>query len=58
MNKAILIIDMPKNCRECPLAQNESNPLEETYVCSVTRKWLIDKECDNRQKWCPLRGSE
>lgn len=55
MSKALLVMDMPKSCRECPLAQNESYPLEEAYMCSVTRKWVIDKECESRQNWCPLK---
>ena len=55
MNKAILVIDMPKNCRECTLAQNKTIPLEEAYSCTLTRKWVIDKECDSRPSGCPLK---
>ena len=46
---------MPKNCRECPLAKNESIVLEEAYNCLPKRKWVTDRECESRQNWCPLK---
>lgn len=55
MSKAILVIDMPKNCRECPLAKNESIVLEEAYNCLPKRKWVTDRECESRPNWCPLK---
>lgn len=55
MCKAILVMDMPKSCRECPLAQNKSICIEESYICSPKRKWVTDKECESRPDWCPLK---
>lgn len=55
MSKAILVMDMPKSCRECSLAENRSIQLEESYICSPKRKWATDKECESRQNWCPLK---
>ena len=55
MSKAMLVMDMPKSCRECSLAENRSIQLEESYICSPKRKWVTDKECENRQNWCPLK---
>lgn len=58
MSKAVLVMDMPKSCDECPFSQiYESpdglveceNPLSEEYGCDVS-----DYEM-KRPKGCPLR---
>ena len=49
MNKAILIIDMPDGCRECPLC-GEDHMTYRDY-CRITDQyiWTLDKP-----DWCPL----
>ena len=55
MDKAILVIDMPTCCRECPIcasyAESAFSPRE--YWCVAYE----NKEVDPRVKpdWCPLR---
>ena len=50
MNKAILVIDMPACCRECPLC-GEDHMTYRDY-CRVTNNhiWTLDKP-----DWCPLK---
>lgn len=51
MEKAILILDMPENCIECPIAG-----IMETYIyCNVAERGTIDEEAETRPDWCPLR---
>lgn len=45
MSKAILIMDMPNACYECPC--------EADYVCQAKCKEI--DEIDKVQEWCPLR---
>ena len=53
MNKAILVIDMPKNCWECPLSENwEAIPSVEECHCILTN---IDVDKFNKPDWCPLK---
>lgn len=50
MTKAILVIDMPDCCRECPLCGED----RQTYrdYCRITADyiWTLDKP-----EWCPLK---
>lgn len=50
MNKAILVIDMPACCRECPLC-GEDHMTYRDY-CRITDEhiWTLDKP-----DWCPLK---
>lgn len=48
--KAILVIDMPSNCDECPLCDYEYNECKgKTDI--KPKVWVSDE----RQPWCPLR---
>lgn len=55
MDRAILILDMPESCMECPIGQNMSIPIEICIRCPITKKCAIDAETETRPKWCPLR---
>ena len=60
MSKAVLMIDMPNNCRGCPLHTHvewagsicvpESN---KDYINLY--KQLTNEDLHNRPEWCPLR---
>ena len=53
MDKAILVIDMPSCCYECPLCVAwEVVPAVEEYYCAVA-----NNDVDRRHKpdWCPLK---
>ena len=53
MNKAILVIDMPKRCANCPLrcSVNGFQPF-----CTITFETLSDNEYYNtKPTWCPLK---
>lgn len=54
MSKAVLVMDMPSSCMECPIGQNESIPLETCIRCPFG-KCVIDAETETRPDWCPLR---
>lgn len=57
MKKAVLVMDMPKNCRECRLKYD----CELRYICTnpLKGKYRIDvtKHVQNETKsdWCPLK---
>lgn len=54
MNKAILVIDMPRNCSECPICEIwEAIPSCEEYYCNVAKSDNVDQY--KRPDWCPLR---
>jgi hypothetical protein len=56
MPKAILELEMPKNCKNCPLKYyldySERNYPWEDYACIITGKGIADK---GRQPDCPLK---
>ena len=52
--KAILVLEMPKNCLECPLGKNMSIPIETCIQCPLG-KCAIDEETETRPNWCPLK---
>ena len=55
MAKAILIIDMPKSCLECPCSKFNSN-IESHWECEATGMELSDIDLDiERPILCPLR---
>ena len=54
MSKAILVMDMPKNCLECPIGKNMSICIEVCIQCPFGR-CAIDDEAETIPKWCPLR---
>lgn len=51
MDKAILVIDMPKNCFDCPLCINDEYGL--SLKCCLRYKEYVDK--DGKPDWCPLK---
>ena len=56
MPKAILELEMPRNCKNCPLKYyldySERNYPWEDYVCTITGKGIADK---GRRSDCPLK---
>lgn len=52
MSKAVLVIDMPKNCSECPCREVDSF-LDEN--CRAVRRKLESSPYENKPDWCPLR---
>lgn len=53
MSKAILVMDMPEDCEDCPLFEEKVyNP----HNCKAKRK-NVDKYTyyKNKPDWCPLR---
>lgn len=59
MNKAILVIDMPKSCYKCPMMFDDGNGI----WCGVERDkdgdmhMRVHYYCDEngRASWCPLK---
>ena len=52
--KAILVMDMPSSCLECPIGKDMSIPIETCIKCPFG-KCAIDEETETRPDWCPLR---
>ena len=53
MSKAILVIDMPKMCKECPVCESyEIIPSIEEHSCMVDR---TNVDPYDKPKWCPLK---
>lgn len=55
MEKAILILDMPKGCLYCPVGNNISNVLETCIICKAVGRTAIDEETETIPNWCPLK---
>lgn len=54
MAKAMLIMDMPKNCQECPCSHYEQS--KNFWVCHVSSATLKENEFYiEKPKCCPLR---
>lgn len=53
MSKAVLIMDMPERCADCPLRNSEKT----SYVCCyLTLKNISSTDYyDKKPDWCPLR---
>lgn len=54
---ATLIIDLPENCMECPLAKESDNFSRHSgfgITCVPTKKYIDDRNNKQRQPWCPL----
>lgn len=52
MSKAILVMDMPKNCYECNLRFTN---LSCEDICSKDNKYIEVNIFERKPKWCPLR---
>lgn len=53
MSKAVLVMDMPERCADCPLRSSEKT----SYVCCyLTLKNISSTDYyDKKPDWCPLR---
>ena len=55
MSKAILIMDMPRYCCECPVGEVwEVIPSVEECYCGLENKNIINKY--HKPEWCPLKS--
>lgn len=53
MKKAILIIDMPDSCKDCPLCvSKEFIPSVDEYCCIVENTAI---DAYDKPYWCPLK---
>ena len=56
MNKAILVIDMPKECGDCPLMCWDDMEGTEIHPKKWIGCWLNKRETNGKKpKWCPLK---
>lgn len=53
MSKAILVIDMPKSCTQCPFLSDHYTDM----CCGASQNRTINYPYpkDFRQEWCPLK---
>lgn len=53
MSKAVLVLDMPQTCKDCPL--NYSNDCDDS-VCIPTENLIYPEWIEENRKpdWCPL----
>lgn len=61
--KAIVVIDIPERCSDCPMANSGTSPSDD-WNCTVTwvprngymcRKKIKLEDIDTIQSWCPLK---
>ena len=52
--KAILVLEMPSSCLECPIGEDMSIQIETCIKCPFG-KCVIDEEVMTRPDWCPLK---
>lgn len=59
MNKAVLVIDMPKNCSCCMFCDFEHG-FGDWQCVALDRDWIIfqDEDSEERQYKCPLKPIE
>ena len=57
MSKAVLVIDMPKNCANCPLKSQLRTGLSNvTHCCNLTESMIkLDEMFEKRLDGCPLK---
>lgn len=56
MSKAILVIDMPKNCQECKLKSTVRGIQNVTHCCNLAEGIItLDKGFEERLPNCPLK---
>lgn len=53
INKAILVIDMPETCGDCPLCVGDEYDL--AHECYLKYKGHV--EAKDKPEWCPLKTS-
>ena len=53
MSKAVLILDMPKNCRECNLYYRDIDGIPEEF-CMAAREEIVVIPY-GKPDWCPLK---
>lgn len=52
MSKAVLVIDMPKNCRNCKLSEMSC---EFDKILCIPMQKSSDKFSKDKPNWCPLK---
>lgn len=52
--KAILVIDNPKNCEECPLSL-EIKGQYNTNICRGCDGYRVNLDSKKKPQWCPLK---
>ena len=57
MQKAILILDMPKNCASCHFLKLKPDSYFKVFRCAITEKEIWEKEIRVKEKvdGCPLK---
>ena len=53
LKKAILVIDMPKACEECPLSLETEKA--NTNICRGCEKYSFNPDSNRKPDWCPLK---
>lgn len=53
--KGYILIDIPKNCKECPIGDNKSCIMETYISCPIAGRGAIDAETETLPAWCPIK---
>ena len=58
--KAVLVIDMPKNCGVCPIAEyilfeNGKARIDAGGNCPIENNYIADDKWNERPSWCPIK---
>ena len=54
MSKAVLVLDAPNKCIECPLSYDVLNDYNKN-ICRGCEKYMFNQNSDTKPDWCPLR---
>lgn len=59
MSKAVLVMDMPKNCAECNQCQYGNEDGEYSCIPDNFAHYLssnyVNHSCESKPNWCPLK---
>ena len=58
--KAVLVIDIPKNCGVCPIAEyilfeNGKARVDAGGNCPIENNYIANDKWNERPSWCPLK---
>lgn len=54
MSKAVLVMDMPDKCEECPLELCIEGQFN-ANICRGYEKYRVNSDSKKRPDWCPLK---
>ena len=57
MSKAILVLETPNKCTECPLSCDVINDYNKN-ICRGYENYMINQNSETKPDWCPLKENK